>query len=494
MKLKKMTLAVAGALSAGAAGQALALDPSVYTTANTLDMYISGASAQDSGIRSLMRRVCVAGTLDVFTDTNQALYFCQVNTNQVSGLAKANIAVRKSSVGGSGNGVQPVASSTVLDFFDLSKIKASTASCGSTSSVAAVTSSVDPIGLPAYTTRSCAIASYNTPTVPDAGFSDVEPALFGTSSAQLANLNVVSANAVIFGIPVTKKLRDALQAAQGLTVGSDTEANMPSLKSTQVASILNGNVTTWSTLANSSNAPLVNTNITASQGADSIFVVRRVSTSGTQTFAQAHFLNQGCAAGVVPFIAANDPAASNAGLNCGADPTKTVYQGSGGGDLKNCLIAHDTAGRWAIGILTTEDSTPTATSNTWRHIKLDGAAPTQLNVFQGKYRYWSEQTLQWRSTNNALGGDKLTFANTIASKLGDPFIISQLNLGSVHPFGNAGLMALALTGYTPPDPTAGAVTPAALADNPVNTATRAPTGNTNNCQPPVEVFPTSATQ
>jgi hypothetical protein len=489
LKMKQMTLAVAGAIGAGMASQALALNPSVYTTANTVDIYMSGASAQDPGIRALMRRLCVAGTLDHFTDTNQQLFFCQANTTQTGALGKPNIAVRKTSVGGSGNGVQPVANSTPLQFFNISALAVSTTGCGPTSSVTAFTSLTDTIGLPAYTTRSCPIASFSSNVAPDIGFSDVEPALLGATPAEVANLDAASANAVIFGTPVTLKLRNALQAAQGLTVGDESLAQMPSLTKAQIASIQSGLLTNWSSLANSSNAPLVNTSATA--GADSIFVVRRVNTSGTQTFAQAHFLGQGCAVGVATFLTANDTAANNLGLTCGGNVANTVYEGSGGGDLRNCLIAHDTAGRWAIGILSTEDASPTATSNSWRHIKIDGVAPTQLNVFNGKYTYWSEQTVQWRKTTNALAGAQLTFANAVRTKLGDPFVISQVNLTAVHSWGKAGLMALPLNGGVPPNPTAGAVTETILSDNPVGTFARAPTGNINNCQPPVQIYPTS---
>jgi hypothetical protein len=509
MKLKKITLAVAGALAAGAAGQASAyLNLSTLNSGNTTDIYLSGATAQENGILALMRRVCVVDTLDVFTGSNQFMYVCQVNTNQISGLSKPNVAVRKMGQGGSGNGVQPVADNTNLQFMSLSAFQANTSLCGAATvqaSSAPQLGTSDALGLPAYQTRTCSVGTTAAPSAlitavapPDAGFSDVEPALFGATSAQLSRIDPPkSVNSIVFGIPVTLKAYRALQTAQGLT-GDDTEANMPSLTKAQIASIFNGNISTWSQLVGTNGVALAPAN-------NNIYVVRRVNSSGTQTFTGVHFLNTPCAAGVLPFVTANDTAADTSGGTCGnADPTKTVWQGSGSGDVRNCLVNHDTNSRWGIGLLSLESSQPTATSNTWRYVKIDGYAPSQLNVFNGKYPYWAEQTVQYRTSGaNVLAGDKLTFVDAFISQLGDPAVVSQLNAAFTHPWGKSGLFSLS-TVYAPTDPSALAAVPAfglpagprALnaADiliNPVNPATRSPNGPPNNCQSPVVFNPTT---
>jgi hypothetical protein len=50
---------------------------------------------------------------------------------------------------------------------------------------------------------------------------------------------------LVFGVAITKAFRDQLQLDQGLTVGSETEANMPSLPSSYITSITQGKITRW---------------------------------------------------------------------------------------------------------------------------------------------------------------------------------------------------------------------------------------------------------
>jgi hypothetical protein len=58
-----------------------------------------------------MRRICLPGTMTQYTLSNQNAYLCSPNSSPVSGVT-GNLLVLKSSVGGSGNGVGPVASPT----------------------------------------------------------------------------------------------------------------------------------------------------------------------------------------------------------------------------------------------------------------------------------------------------------------------------------------------------------------------------------------------
>ena len=134
----------------------------------------------------------------------------------------------------------------------------------------------------------------------------------------------------------------------------------------------------------------------------------------------------------------------------------------------------------------------------WRFIKVDTHAPTLLNVAESKYQNYVEQSMQTPKFPAYGGADKLdraTFVGAIASKLGDPAVVSAIDRGFAHSWGNAGLMALFTNGFTPTAATlaTGRLTAAQVLANPVLTMSKSPTGVPNNCQPPVIANPTGAT-
>ncbi|CAN0510849.1 unnamed protein product, partial [Phaeothamnion confervicola] len=61
-------------------------------------------------------------------------------------------------------------------------------------------------------------------------------------------LKVLPINSALHGVAATRGLRDLLQAQQGLTVGSETEANVPNLNSSVIAAIYQGRITDWTQL------------------------------------------------------------------------------------------------------------------------------------------------------------------------------------------------------------------------------------------------------
>ncbi|WP_442975195.1 hypothetical protein, partial [Salmonella enterica] len=124
----------------------------------------------------------------------------------------SNVASSGAALGSNGN---------QLPFLDLTKIAAS---C--TGSNATTTTPTFNTTLGSYTNVACGNASSALTTLATTyiGVSDVEPAFFSNSTA---NVTSVPSYALIFGVPVSKNLRDAMQTQQGLTAGSDTEANMP---------------------------------------------------------------------------------------------------------------------------------------------------------------------------------------------------------------------------------------------------------------------------
>lgn len=487
MNHKNLAIAVTTLLAAGLAMPASALPLNQYNAADTLDVYVSGASAQDNALELLFRRLCEANTLDIYrgpSGSNQRMMFCRISSAKVPGFPAApgqKVMFHKSSVGGSGNGVQPVADNTALAFMNHN----STCDAG--------TSVPGTPDFPGYIDHNCsAITTTNTP--PDAGISDVEPKLLGASAGQVNRLTVRSQNAVVFGVPVSKALRDALQEAQLLTPGAEDETNMPSLTRQQLASIYNGGISSWSQIADAQGFPLTTARDTGSNGttrvppSDSrVFVARRVATSGTNTSFRVYFLNDPCSDGMLQMVAGNDSGV------CGSN---TVNEGSGTSNVKACLNTHNGANRWAVGMFSTENVSNLG-SDQWRFIKINGAAPTLLNVAESKYDFFMEQSIQWRKSPSPtpLAGQKLVLMNKIATDAGEPTIIQDLNTQFVHNVatGSAaddwqgGVMALITNGHVPPGTP---LTAAAIAANPTLTSTKSPGGSPNNCQSPVIFFPT----
>lgn len=470
MKIRNLSYAVAAALSLGA-GSAFALPLSQYNQADTLDVYVSGSSAQDGSLELYVDSICTSGTLDIYhqaSPTNQRMMFCSINNTKVAGFPAAGqkVLIHKSSGGGSGEGVQPVADQTQL------------AAMSPTSTCDAGTTVTPTGGLPSYIVHNCS-TTVTTNQVPDAGISDEEPALFGATAAELSKLTMQSQDGVIFGIIVSQNLRDALQQAQGLTAGADDEANMPNLTRQQIASLFNGGITDWTQLTDASGTPLPSVAGVTAPSNTSVYITRRVSTSGTQTGTQVYFLNQGCLLSVLPALAGND------GGSCG---TNTVNEGSGTSNVKACTNTNYSLGHWSIGLVGVENVA--GSSDHFRFIKVNGYAPTLSNVEQSKYDFYMENSVQWRNaaSGNALSGLKLNLMQAIANQNGSPTILSEVDKSIAQPWGNTGYMALITNGYTP---SAAVPTAAQLLVNPVLTMTKSPSGTPNNCQPPVIYFPTS---
>lgn len=491
MNLKKISAAVAAALAGAVTSTAFALPATDYnaTPGDTLDVFVSGASAQDGALERLFRNSCDAGTLDIFRDgSNQRVLFCRISNAGVPGfpVAGQKVAIHKTSVGGSGNGVQPVANQTALGFIDMNAVKTNNLCTSGTSVPSETVAGTTFAGYVEHT--GCTAPLRNA--VPDAGISDVEPALVGASAAEISRLNVQSQNAVVFGVPVTEALRNALQEAQGLTVGAEDEANMPSLSKAQLASIYNGGIVDWTQLVSGNGTDLPSA--ASNPPSDSqVYLCRRVPTSGTQASFEVYMLGQRCTSGVVGMLPGNDGGVVGAG---------TVNEGSGTGNVKSCLSTHDGANRWAVGLFSTENVAVSETpavddGNVWRFIKINGAAPSLLNTANGKHDFFMEQSIQWRNaaSGNALAGLKLTLMQDIAANAGSPSIIRAINNGFHHSWGDGGVMALITNGHMPTMAAPGApVTAADVAINPVLTSTKSPQGAPNNCQTPVTFFPVSA--
>ncbi|MEI6719594.1 MAG: hypothetical protein WCO67_02435 [Betaproteobacteria bacterium] len=406
MKRNLLSLAVATALAA-TAGSALALDRATTAgIAGPQQIRMSGATAQDSGIIAFMRRACQAGTLDSYSNSGVNAFSCFFTA-----LGK-NVVVQKESNAGSQNGINPVRDNTTLTFLNVATID--TTNC-TTSAVQASVAPIAPdtLGLPAYTKWTCAGAGMTTSAVPDIGFSDVDPAVFGESST---GLTVASPNQLLFGVPVTVTLRNALQTAQGLTSGSETAANVPSLTNEQVAGIYSQWIVTGDQLG---------------VAANDIFVARRGDTSGTQKAAELFFLNQGVnlANSPMAFPApafGKGPKAFATG-DCNTLGAGDIFAGNGTGDVRSCLNELNTNTKFGVGLISMESvqhASGTTSAPGWRYIKLNNVMPTVANAIKGLYPYWTEQALIKRT---ALAGDASSVYTQFASNLGSSGIMAILN-------------------------------------------------------------------
>ena len=246
----------------------------------------------------------------------------------------------------------------------------------------------------------------------DMGTSDVEPALFGFPTT---NAYVQDGGSLLWGLPVSIDLRDALQAHQfaassvcnpanaaynsqathpdaspmtdlnGVAVSNrESEACQPSLQREVVNSLLTGQITDWRFILNSKGEFLSATGATAGttpRGGDyTVYICRRGNSSGTQASYEAVYAKQRCTSGVAliktpdlgDLVKGADAFAQvtcpGLGHACGAPagdlftPATRVFAGGGTGDVRECLTLHSQDatnsngdGTYALGIFATEN-------------------------------------------------------------------------------------------------------------------------------------------
>ncbi|QJD30274.1 hypothetical protein [Methylococcus geothermalis] len=487
MQLKKITAAVAAG-TLGFCGQGWAHPPSVSPD---IEIFMSGATAQDLNVRQLFEQLCVDGTRDEYLDNSvpanpgsaHTAIFCTLDSTKVNGLSVNNpkVLFHKRSAGGSAQGVNPVLDEQAIDAMSITN------------------GNCTKEGNDAF--YRCRISQPGdlVQKVSDAGVSDVNPALFrgantpdGSApvipSKVAQRMDVVSGGALVFNTPVTKSLRDALQRAQidmgkldADCEGQDTERCMPSLSKYQVASLFTGNIGKWSGIKvinkQGASAPLTD----YAQGSitdEKVYLCRRVNGSGTQAQFNANFLSNPCTDGALSPIATTNP------LN-----GPVVVLNSGAGNVDVCLKdfndgSNDSSANpngikaWAIGVQSTERNADL--KRNYRFIRIDGVAPTLENAASGNYMDWAENTYQWRKpAYNGPTGDKLKIIQTIASNAGNPTITAKNNAQYVHPFGQGGYLAVTTNGNAAPADGKFDI------NNPIMPYTHAPGVSLDNCRVPV---------
>jgi ABC-type phosphate transport system substrate-binding protein len=503
---QKLLCAAVGAAFAGIAGQAAALPPSDFnsTAGDTGEAWISGATAQDETLKAAMARLCTPGTLDLyFHSSNQLAFFCAVSP-AIGG--KNKIVVYKSGVGGSASGTTPlVAPGTQLGFMSMGQIKSAAICTTVTSVVASVTVSGDPLGVPSYGFRSCGGATTNNLKLPSGGISDLEPNKFLDGPTPPAT----SPNQLVFGIAVTENLYRALQVMQGKDSATttadpgndpaitgittipvrDNEANMPSLARDTIQSLFNGTLTTWSDLRG-----VGSTLLPASGSGDmSVYVARRVPGSGTQKSTEI-FLMGGinptdgshsvkCNPTAVQMVASGNTSESI----CTTPGLVKTFEGSGTGNVRNCLAAHNTAGRYAIGLLSTETGYA-AQVGKFRFVKIDGYAPSLINVALNRYKHWVEGSLN--TPTYAVAAGEAAIRDALFGGMGSPTVTKAFNMVMPQVWGRGALLSSPM--LHPVTNPAAATAPGLSMDdmlaNPVNYYTKAAAGSPDNCLPGVTAF------
>jgi hypothetical protein len=246
------------------------------------------------------------------------------------------------------------------------------------------------------------------------GFTDVEPAIFKATGVLKANYSTVPATfSQVFGMGVSQPLYQALQADQGLTVGSTTPANQPTISRAKLASLMSSvDFNTAKALGPKFLVPgTTQTNIT---------YCRRPQTSGTQASAQLYFMANPVATNAVlgGALVIHGPDADGAAsvVVDGFDPitfeptgnTVTIAMNSGSSNVRTCL---NTTTGFAFGVLSAENN-PIGGTDTYRFVKINGvsmsgglspaAGETQTATsIAGDFDFVYESAL-FNPTNNAL--------------------------------------------------------------------------------------------
>jgi hypothetical protein len=468
---------VAAAAAIAAAGSAHALTPAQIAAARAAttlkEIRIAGASALRLSVAAYMQEICDPTSFHVIWNsnaegTNHRAYSCNLGGVGVGNYpAGTPVLVYKRDQGGSGQGVNPIA--TAADQTHMRVVNDATCT--------AINGGATPATDAAVPNYICT-GTETTGIKSDAGISDVEPALLQASvnlatfnqalpnptpnvvpltSAQLATLNVGPLAQALFAVAVNKKAYRALQEAQGiiapggsiLDVPADqslwtaaTLASIPSLPINFARSVFTGQAAGGASRGWDAVIPNVPYSldggvtfrpaVDANSNKKAVNICRRTEGSGTQAVSNAFFANNPCGAGVTAFT----PSGVNFSVDTEASvsalvesPSFRVQEASGAGGVENCLgLDADTvvaAGTdntaYAIGVLGREANPLRAgTDRLYRYVRLDGAIPVRSEAKAGRYPFVYEATMQWNTSTLAGQTDKLAFLNALRNGFGSP--------------------------------------------------------------------------
>jgi hypothetical protein len=436
MKFRLITVAAMMAV-----GSAHALTPAQIDAdraAGTLkEVVVHGGSAQAPLFGAYMASLC--NNLDTYFNSGGSgqgkdyrAYACTLKAKVpgASGWAAGTpVLLIKRDLGGSIYGVNPIALQSQENTM---VVDSSAGNCVSTGQQATATT-------PSFTCADVALRQAI------AGISDVEPNIFninmtvGTTktainlpagnddngtpwailtTAQINGLDTATANQTIFGVAVSLPLRNAMQAAQGLTVGSDAAADQPSMPRAFYSAAVTGFVQAG--VANHAGWDAL-TGRTSDAGFQ-VNICRRANGSGTQASSNLLFLN----AGTISTTSAGGlaPLPSNGVAVAVSGHPLAIVENSSTGTAITCLTNASSLGAYAMGIISFENDPGSAT---WRFVKLDGQAPNQAMARVGAYPYVYAATIQWKkAAPGKPDAGTLAFLENMRTNVGSPDGIAAL--------------------------------------------------------------------
>jgi hypothetical protein len=409
MKLRNITLAALAALAA-LAGQAFAAPvvtpvsaAEAATAADTL--YFSGSSAAKAIISGLVSQNCNTGSFVTFSDStgNYNAYACRVAATNDWGLAENTIVVvNKRDDQGSGYGVFPVATNTAVNFLDLASTPVSGKYLLAAHTADVGISDVEPTLFNNTASRPAAFKT--SAAVTNASFANVtitQPD--GSSSTQ----SVTPVFSQVFGVAVTQKLYNALQAAKQTIDGTTT--GVPTVSRDFLANLFSQNVSSvgW--------APL-----NVANAAAGVNICFRDQGSGTRVAGNL-FFGQFPGNGTSGFSPLDGTASTVSAVSDTAGDVYVAEPGSGGGVVTCLQSANALSTGYGIGLL----GFGTAEATGFKYVAVDGVYPSRDAAKTGKYGFWVESTIQVNKLSNATAAAK-AWMNKFIAKAQQPTNLAQL--------------------------------------------------------------------
>jgi ABC-type phosphate transport system substrate-binding protein len=495
-------------------------------------IYFGGATATDNVLEATFIAADGDGIcdstfpIDIWRAANQRVITCIVtNDNPVTAgrgfptraAGGLPIAFHKESAGGSSNGVNPLIAVAKGQAHSLRWLDVGALANDCTVTNVAATASrlayVDHSACTLVTTPADTAASSTFDV--HGGISDNEPALAFPAPGKDASRLVSKAGVqIVFGVPVTTALYRALQIAQ-FPAGSctsdtdpaanvdsrDAEACVPSLEKNQLTALYTQNVADWSDFKAPNGDPLTSVAGVTPPADSFVRICRRVATSGTQASFEAVLTGQRCAAGALQNFAVPDDASTV------TDTTYSPNQFAAGslvnaapssGNVRTCMKSANTGNFWAVGVHSTEltdaqyglaTASAPAGGEGLRFVAINGAAPSLVNVANGRYDFFTENTVNYIKAGQvgalAAADARFRIVDLVSNRLGNLDAINTINADfDNRPWGNAGILGLPSLG----SPGTAPYTAAQLAVSPISTQTR----GANTCNPSFMVKPQPA--
>ena len=485
--MKKLIVSAAIMVASSYSGAIMAHNPA---TIPDLQMFMSGATAMDNSITQMFQNLCQPGTLDTYFNGGARpgnayrAFFCTLSANEVPGLSsEQTVLFVKRSAGGSAQGVNPLIEEAQLDAMNIFNNNCAETATGSRVWHCTINPGTGDL----------------EPRHPNIGISDVDPLLFRgdntpagfnpVTPAGAQQLDVRAVAALLFGVPVTNGLYNALQKVQidmgqlpsSCNIGDYTEACMPSLSKHQVASLISGQIKNWDEFRIDNGTPggVEFTNYPGIEPPtdNKVHFCRRVAGSGTGAQQIVKFLHNPCTEGALePLKVDNTIEGPRLIINSGSGDVDLCLDDFAKGANRSGTNGEEVVA-WAIGQQSLEKNADLAFD--YKFVKIDGVAPTLRNAANGSYMDWVEPTYQWRKAGaGAPAGDILRIIEKMVVDAGEPTSVATiLNASSNYPFGKSGYLAVASNGHP--------FSHVLNEDAPVMGYSHAGSGTLNNCNVPV---------